>query len=253
MLDRHPRGVTLTEAGRAVVARAEAISGQLRGLQNDLNDLAGLRAGTLRIGVFPTFAASLLPAVITRFRSRHPGVALQIRSSRDAPIRDLLISGDIDVGLVWDYPWNREDDSGMVAEELMTDPTILLLPAAHPLAARTTIDVSDLAHEAWVVRVEHPTQDVLQRCARTHGFTPDIAVQANDYPEVQAMIAAGFGVAMCPALATQPLRDDLVVRRLSSDVPARRISTAHAAGRAPSPAHTAMVSAMRSAAATSLT
>jgi DNA-binding transcriptional LysR family regulator len=75
-------------------------------------------------------------------------------------------------------------------------------------------------------------------------------VQANDYPEVQAMIAAGFGIAMCPALATQPLRDDLVIRRVSADVPARRISTAYAAGRVPSQAHNAMVSAMRSAAAT---
>lgn len=250
MVDRHPRGVTLTEAGRAVVARAEAISGQLRGLENDLNDLAGLRAGTLRIGVFPTFAASLLPAVITRFRSRHPGVTLQIRNSRDAPIRELLTSGEIDLGLLWDYPWNRADNSGMVAEELMTDPTILLLPATHPLAARTTVDVADLEREEWVVRAHHPTREVLERCARTHGFAPNISVQANDYPEVQAMIAAGFGIAMCPALATQPLRDDLVVRRLPPDVPARRISTAHAAGRVPSPAHTAMVSAMRSAAAT---
>jgi molybdate transport repressor ModE-like protein len=250
MVDRHPRGVTLTEAGRAVVARAEAIAGQLRGLENDLHDLAGLRAGTLRIGVFPTYAASLLPTVITRFRSRHPGVTLQIRNSRDAPIRELLTSGEIDLGLLWDYPWNRADDSGMVAEELMTDPTILLLPAAHPLAARTTVDVADLQNESWVVRAHHPTRDVLERCARTHGFAPEIAVQANDYPEVQAMIAAGFGVAMCPALAIQPLRDDLVVRRLSPDVPARRISTAHATGRVPSPAHNAMVSAMRSAAAT---
>jgi DNA-binding transcriptional LysR family regulator len=249
MVDRHPRGVTLTEAGRAVVARAEAISGQLRGLENDLHDLAGLRTGTLRIGVFPTFAASLLPSVITRFRARHPGLALEIRSSRSAPVRELLISGEIDLGLIWDFPWNRVEDAGVVAEELMLDPTILLLPATHPIAARMDVDVADLATEAWVVRADHPTRDVLERCARTHGFAPNIAVETNDYPELQAMIAAGFGIAMCPALATQPLRDDLVVRRLGPDLPARRISTAYSAGRAPSPSHQAMVSAMRSVAA----
>ena len=249
MVDRHPRGVTLTEAGRAVVARAEAISGQLRGLENDLDDLAGLRAGTLRIGVFPTFAASLLPSVITRFRSRHPGVAVEVRNSRNAPIRELLISGEIDLGLIWDYPWNRVEDAGVVAEELMLDPTILLLPATHPMAARMDVELADLEAEAWVVREDHPTRDVLERRARMHGFAPKVAAETNDYPELQAMIAAGFGIAMCPALATQPLRDDLVVRRLRPDVPARRICTAYSAGRAPSPSLQAMVSAMRSVAA----
>jgi DNA-binding transcriptional LysR family regulator len=249
MVDRHPRGVTLTEAGHAVVARAEAISGQLRGLENDLNDLAGLRAGTLRIGVFPTFAASLLPSVITRFRSRHPGIALEVLNSRKAPIRELLISGEIDLGLAWDYPWNRVEDPAVVAEELMLDPTILLLPATHPMAARMDVELADLKSEAWVVRADHPTRDVLERCARTHDFVPNVAAETNDYPELQAMIAAGFGIAMCPGLATQPLRDDLVVRRLRPDVPARRISTAYSAGRAPSPSHQAMVSAMRSVAA----
>lgn len=249
MVDRHPRGVRLTEAGRAVVARAEAITSQLRGLENDLNDLAGLRAGILRIGVFPTFAASLLPSVITRFRSRHPGVTVEIRSSRDAPIRELLISGEIDLGLVWDYDWNRVEDASVTAEQLMDDPTVLLLPASHPLAARMTVDVQDLRAETWVVRADHQTRDVLERCGRQHGFTPETSVETHDYPEMQAMVAAGFGVAMCPALATQPLRDDLVIRRIAPDVPARRISTAHAPGRAPSPAHRAMVSAMRSVAA----
>jgi DNA-binding transcriptional LysR family regulator len=249
MVDRHPRGVSLTEAGRAVVARAEAISGQLRGLQNDLDDLAGLRAGTLRIGVFPTFAASLLPSVITRFRSRHPGVALEVRSSRIVPVREQLVSGEIDLGLVWDYPWNRVEDTGVAAEELMMDPTILLLPATHPLASRMTVDLSDLASEAWVVRADHPTREVLERCARDHGFVANVAVEANDYPELQAMVAAEFGIAMCPAMATQPLRDDLVLRRVGADLPARRISTAHSPGRTPSPAHLAMVSAMRSVAA----
>lgn len=249
MVDRHPRGVTLTEAGRAVVARADAIAGQLRGLENDLHDLAGLRTGMLRIGVFPTFAASLLPTVITQFRSRHPGVALEVRSSRNSPTRELLVSGEIDLGLVWDYPWNRVEDAEVVVEELMLDPTILLMPATHPMAARMDVDIADLENEAWVVRADNPTRDVLERCARKHGFVPEIAVETYDYPELQAMISAGFGIAMCPALATQPLRDDLVVRRLRPDVQARRISTAYSAGRALSPSHQMMVSAMRSVAA----
>lgn len=246
VLERHPRGVSLTEAGRAIAARADAIAGQLRGLENDLDDLAGARAGTLRLGVFPTFAASMLPAVILRFRARHPGIDLTIKSSRAAPLRELLGARDIDLALAWDYPWTRHEDLEVVTEELMTDHTVLLLPRGHRLAARPTIAVNELRDEAWVVRADaHPTRDVIIRSAGANGFSPIIAVEANDYPEVQAMIAAGLGITMCPSLATQPLRDDVVVRRLEASVPTRRISTTQAAGRAPSPAHLAMLSTLR--------
>lgn len=246
VLERHARGVTLTEAGKAIVARAEAIQSQMRGLKNDLEDLAGARAGTLRLGVFPTFAASILPAVMIRFRALYPNVELTVRSSRAAPLRELLETRDIDMALVWDYPWNRASDPELATRPLMIDRTVLLLPSSHRLAARSVVAIEDLAEERWVMRADgHPTRDAIERCAETNGFTPQVAVEANDYPEVQAMVAAGLGVTFCPALATQPLRTDIVVRQVEAAVPGRRISTAHPAGREPSPAQVAMTATMR--------
>jgi DNA-binding transcriptional LysR family regulator len=245
VLERHARGVTLTEAGKVIVARAEIIHGQIRGLKNELEDLAGARAGTLRLGVFPTFAASILPAVMIRFRELYPDIDLKIRSSRVAPLRELLETRDVDMALVWDYPWNPADDAGLTTRPLMLDRTVLILPQSHRLAARSIVAIEDLANESWVVRAEaHPTRDVIDKCAEANGFKPLIAAEANDYPEVQAMIAAGLGVTLCPALATQPLRSDVVVRRVEAAVPGRRISTAHLAGRTPSPAQLAMTSTM---------
>lgn len=246
VLERHPRGVVLTEAGAAIVEAERAIDRQLRMLQNHLDDLAGARTGALRLGIFPTFAASVLPEVILRFRAQYPGVDLTITSSRMAPLRELLAARDLDMALVWDYPWSQQDDESLVAQDLMVDPTVLLLAKDHRLASRTRIAVEDLKDEAWVVRANaHPTRDVLTRCAAAAGFDPRVAVECNDYPEVQAMVAAGLGVSLCPALATQPLRDDVVVRHTEDRLPVRRIRTAHLIDRKVGPAYHAMVSMMR--------
>lgn len=241
VLERHARGVILTEAGKLIVARAEVIQAQIQGLKNDLEDLAGARAGSLRLGVFPTFAASILPAVMIRFRAMYPNINLEIQSSREAPLRELLESREVDMTLVWDYPWNRVNDPGLVTKPLMLDRTVLLLPQSHRLAARSLVSIADLSEERWVVRAQgHPTREVIERCGEANGFKPQIAVETNDYPELQAMIAAGLGVSLCPALAIQPLRSDVVVRQVESSVPSRQISTAYATGRQPSAAQHAM-------------
>ena len=93
LLERHARGVRLTEAGAALVRRAERIETQLLAAGTELDDIAGLRSGTVRLGTFPTAGSSLLPPVVKLFKSRHPAVGLTVRSSRFAQLRAMLDAG----------------------------------------------------------------------------------------------------------------------------------------------------------------
>ncbi|QII07087.1 LysR family transcriptional regulator [Rhodococcoides fascians A25f] len=227
LVERHARGVHLTEAGRAVVARARAIDEQLDGMRDDLRELAGGFTGTVRFGVFPTFAASLLPDVVIGLRETHPGIRLSVHSSRIAPLRELLETRQLDLALTWDYPWNRTVDEGLTVREILSDSTVLIVRRDHELAHADTVELSDLSNDDWIVRAGgHPTAEHLWRCARTAGFRPTVVVEASDYQETQAMVAAGLGVTLCPQLATSYVRDEVVVKRLAASVPARRICTA---------------------------
>lgn len=229
LVERHARGVRLTEAGHAAVRRAESIEAQLAGLDSDLKELDGGHTGTVRFGVFPTFAASLLPEVVVGLRAAHPEIRLAIHSSRIIPLHDALKTGQLDVALTWDYPWNQSSDSEFVTHQLLLDSTVLILPRTHRLARRDTVDIGELQEEEWIVRAGgHPTADLLFRCAHTAGFRPKVAIEASDYQEAQAMIAAGLGILMCPRLATSSLRDDVVICGLDASIPSRRICTAYA-------------------------
>jgi DNA-binding transcriptional LysR family regulator len=250
VLARHAKGVDLTDAGRTVVQHVASMERELAALRDDLEDIAGARAGTLRLGAFPTFGASLLPFAITTFAQRHPGVALSVRSSRLRGLLELLRDREIQMAVLWDYAWSRLDEPDLVVTPLLDDRTQLVVSESHPLARRASVRVEELARERWITRADgHPVVEVLVRTCQIADFEPAISFEANDYQEAQAMVAAGLGVALAPRLALTGLRDDVRVVQFADDVPARRIMLAHSAARVPSPPEVAMARILRDVAA----
>src|SRR6478609_7111692 len=78
LLDRSPRGVRPTPAGEALVRHADAVLCRLAEAEAELEAIAGLRAGRVRLAGFPSAAATLVPAAVAEFERRHPGVEVQI-------------------------------------------------------------------------------------------------------------------------------------------------------------------------------
>ncbi|MGV9624999.1 LysR family transcriptional regulator [Streptomyces sp. NPDC003487] len=224
LLERHARGVTVTDAGRALAERGERIERELRAAESELADFAGLRAGTLRIGTFPTVGASLLPQAVIAFRDAHPDVRLTVRSARIAGLWTMLENREIEMSLMWDYDWSRIDREDVVVTPLLDDPPALLVSDRHALAGRGAASLADFAHDPWITRADHhPVAEALVRGCRTAGFEPHIAYEAHDYQEAQAMVAAGIGVALAPTLALEGIRPGVSVLPLQPPAPVRRI------------------------------
>jgi molybdate transport repressor ModE-like protein len=227
LIERHARGIALTEAGRSLVEHAQRIDLQLRAASRSLDDIAGLHSGTLRIGTFPTIAASLLPLVVRAFRTRYPRVTLTVHSARKAGLMELLVSREIELSLMWDYPWHRVDETNLAVRHLLDDPTSLVVAAGHRLASRKSVTFDELAEEHWIVRADHPVAELLGRSCRDAGFEPKIAYRAHDYQEAQAMAAVGLGIALAPRFALASLRDDVTTVSLGPTAPTRRILLTH--------------------------
>ncbi|MFI7671531.1 LysR family transcriptional regulator [Nocardia sp. NPDC049526] len=237
LLERHARGIRLTEAGATLARRAERIETQLLAARRELDDIAGLRSGTVRIGTFPTAGSSLLPSVVKLFKARHPAVALTVRSSRFAQLRAMLDTREVELSLLWDYEWARVDDQELAVHELLIDPPTLVVSVNHRFADRKTIAMDELADEQWITREDqHPVGLALERACNAAGFTPAVAFAANDYQEAQAMVAVDLGVSLAPRLALSNLREDVRVIPLTGGAPSRRVLLAHLAQQRLTPA-----------------
>jgi DNA-binding transcriptional LysR family regulator len=239
LLRRHARGMTPTDAGQVLAARARTVLRQLAAAEADLAEIAGLRRGRLALGTFPTVASSFLPLAVHRFRELHPAIRLDLRSERLPQLVEWLEDGTVDLSLLWDYEWQRLDGEGLDLTELFSDPTVLMVSAEHRLARRRRVSMAELAEENWVIRLNHPVVEVLQRAAVAAGFEPKVSFRANDYQEAQAMVGVGFGVALAPRTAVVNRLPNIRTISLGNSVPARRVLVGHRKDRVDSPAEAA--------------
>src|SRR6476661_9052106 len=250
LLERHPRGVSLTAAGQTLVGHAEGILARLDAAEGALAAIAGLRGGRLRMASFPTAGATLMPLAIANFSAAYPDVELTLAEGEPEEIVPRLRAGELDLALVFEFPDDEPLGGAMTRAELLSDEMHLALPREHELAGRARLRLEDLAGEAWVQtsRASACSRHVVRLC-HAAGFEPRVSFESDDYQTVQGLVAAGVGVALIPQLALSVVREDIVVRALSPAPPLRSVIAASPASARLVPAAPAMLAVLERVAA----
>ena len=244
LVERSARGVRLTEAGEALVRHTDVILARLADAEAELEAIAGLRGGRLRVGAFPTAAATLVPRAIAIFRDRHPAVDLSLVPAEPEEGAAKLRSGDVDIALMIDAFWGEPiGGAGLERVHLLDDPMYVCLPAGHRLAGRSRIKLEDLSDEAWMLGATGgcPDTAIFLRACEKAGFEPRVGFHTDDYNAIQGFVAAGMGVSVIPDLALSTVREDVVIRAIGPKAPLRKISAATLEDAYRSPAVEAML------------
>jgi DNA-binding transcriptional LysR family regulator len=245
LVQRSARGVRLTEAGEAVVRHTEAIMARLAEAEAELEAIAGLRGGRLRMAAFESAGATLMPLAIAKFRAEHPAVELSMSLSEPEDCIPQLRSGELDLAIVFESAVTKADD-GIHRLHLIEDPMYLVLPRDHPLADRRRVRLADLAGEAWIGgQPDCECNRLMARACAIAGYEPRIAFETDDYTAMQGFVAAGVGVSLMAELGLTSVREDIVVRDLGRETPVRQIYAATLEDGYRSPATQAMLEILR--------
>lgn len=254
LVQRNARGVRLTDAGRALVEHSDAILARVAAAEQELEAIAGLRGGRVRLASFPTAGATLVPLAIANFTRQHPGVELSLIEAEPEDSVVGLKAGRLDVALTFEYSslpqsYYEPTHEDVELTPLLDDPMFIALATDHPLARSRSLRLADLAGESWIQGDVHGT------CGKMHiaaceaaGFEPRVGFQSEDYNVVQGLVAAGVGISLIPELALTNLRDDIVIRSLGPDGPVRQIAAATLGGGYRSPAVAGMLETLQQAA-----
>jgi DNA-binding transcriptional LysR family regulator len=212
--------VSLTPAGELLLEHAREILEQFRSAQSKLAALAEGTAGTLRVGVFHSVAANVLPRVLPAFARACPEFRVQpTETETDTPLFSLLEQRELDL-MFSELPGIAGPFEGV---ELMEDPFILLVPVQSPLAMQDgPRSLEDIRQLPLIGFSDSRAQTEMLHTLAAGGLDARFACRADTSPALQALVAAGLGVAIVPYLAIDSMYPGTTVVELE-ELPARRI------------------------------
>ena len=208
--------VELTDAGELLLAHANAILARVKAAEADLGALADGSAGSLRLGIYQSVGARVVPRLLPRYARDWPDVrVLPQESPTDAGLFELVERGELELSFA-DLPLHPGPFDSV---ELMDDPYVLVVPASSPLAQSGPAGLDEIAE---LPLIGHWTCRVLPRVEaelRAQGVEPNFVFRSDIIGTVQALVAAGVGNAIVPRLAVDFADEQVSVVELAPDVP----------------------------------
>jgi DNA-binding transcriptional LysR family regulator len=216
---RKPRGVELTDAGRAFFDDARAILAHLDRAFERTRRRARGEQGQICVGVTPTcMYHPFVPQVVRAFREAFPQVLLKLEESRSTELFQRLADERIDAAFVRILPG---DPSDLVIDPLLEEPMVVALPSGHLLARGNPdapIALKGLANETFIIYGgQHGPgiHAVAFRAFQAAGFNPSIGQQAPHLASTLNLVAVGLGVSFVPASLQRMHMDGVEYRRLT--------------------------------------
>jgi DNA-binding transcriptional LysR family regulator len=195
LLVRLGRRVTLTDAGRVVFDRAQAVLSMLHSIEEEVAEVGAVRRGHLRLGIPPMVGGAFFPPVLGDFRTAYPGVVLDLREVGARTVEALVLDGEIEAGATV-LPTDR---SVFEVVPLMRDVLRAVVHPRSPLARRRSVTLRDLERVPFVLyREDFALHGHILDACRREGFTPKVASESSQWDFMAAMVAADVGVALLP-------------------------------------------------------
>ena len=219
LFDRSSRGAVPTEAGLALLPRAQRILAEVRETISGVKEDVEAGRGPLSVGAIPTIAPYLMPPVLSQFLEEHPECELTVRED----LTDRLIEAVVDHQLDAAIMSTPVDHPALEVDVIGRESLLVVAPADSPLPPRLNVD--DLTDEPAVVLHEvHCLGQQIADFCNTSRLRRRIVCRSTQLPTVLSLVGLGLGVSIVPEMAAKQDRDPSRVYRPLQAKPEREIS-----------------------------
>jgi LysR family transcriptional regulator, regulator of abg operon len=208
LVQRSSRGVVLTEAGKAFLARAKTVLSELRQAQEELARLGGAQNETVRVGIASVIGPWLVPPVLARFRQERPDAIVRILEGTQDTLLPALREGALDFAVCLRV--EPESTHGFNARAVARLRLMVMARKGHPLRHARTLE--DLRDAQWILSRPRGSGGVLER--KTPSRPPDsnfphrrrnaIRWRSRSHCLPAAMRSASSAGRCCPSVRSRP-------------------------------------------------
>lgn len=192
--------ITLTAAGAALLPTARRMLADAEAIRLDMDELAGLRQGRVRLGATPTLCVSLVAEALSRFHAEHPGIELEVVEKGSRELVEALGAGQLDLALI-----TRTVDLGAQTPRLQMQEVLredlVVITACDDGDAADTITLAEVAARPQVVfHHGYDLREATSAAFEAAGLTPDVVVAGVEMDAAIRFVERGLGLAIVPAM-----------------------------------------------------
>jgi DNA-binding transcriptional LysR family regulator len=231
LFDRRPRGVRLTAAGEVFVRYLRGNMGDAERMKSQIEDLKGLRRGTVRIACSQALALDFLPRQIAEFRETHPLVSFDLKVADHQWAMAALAAYEVDLIMVFRPTFLANFQPLMTLEQQL----VAVMAKDHPLAARKTLRLSDCA--AYPVAMPERAiggRQLLEEVFARTGLAFKIVAESNSFEMLRGLVIHAGLISFQIKIGTMPAGNTLGVVACEidgRDVPRGNLVVGHLRGR----------------------
>jgi DNA-binding transcriptional LysR family regulator len=247
--------ITLTDAGATLLPTAKRMLADAEAIRRDMDELAGLQQGRVRLGATPTLCVSLVAEAISRFHHQHPGIELELVEKGSRELIEALGTGELDLALI-----TRTIDLGaqtprLQTQEVLSEDLVVIAAAEAPASsgrapsaggtgsALLPLDQIALAEVAALPQVlfhhGYDLREATSAAFESSGLRPNVVIEGGEMDAVLRFVERGVGVAIVPAMVLVD-RPQLISAQLVEPSLSRTVSIATRADVRPTRAASAM-------------
>ncbi|WBB59950.1 LysR substrate-binding domain-containing protein [Streptomyces sp. WMMC500] len=227
--------ITLTDAGEALLPLARRILADTETARREVQEVAQLRRGRVRLGATPSLCASLVPDALRAFHARYPGIELHVHEDGSQDLVRTLAAGELDLALVI-TPLAGQAPALTTTELLREELVVVSSPDAPPVTGAEAGDggvagdggirIGDLRGRPLAMfRHGYDLRELTVAACREAGFEPVFGVEGGEMDAVLGFVRAGLGVAVVPSMVAE--RSGLRTTAFAPPGLHRTISVAH--------------------------
>jgi LysR family transcriptional regulator, low CO2-responsive transcriptional regulator len=199
LLDRLGKRVQLTEAGTALYGYARRMLDVLDEATVAIEELRGIRRGTLRVGASTTVGIYLLPAALGAFKKLHPGLVISLEIGTRERVQEQVLRNELDLAVVG--PALKDPELAIIP--FLSDELVVVAPAGHALAGKRALTLKDLAGQPFIMReASSGSRLSLEKAARKAGAKLSVAMELGSNGAIKHAVESGLGLAVISRYAT---------------------------------------------------
>jgi DNA-binding transcriptional LysR family regulator len=199
LLDRIGHRSKLTAAGEIVYQRALRMLAERTDLMTELDELRGLKRGTLRLGLPPVGSSTLFAPLFAAYHKRYPGVEIRLVEHGGERLEELLLSGEIELAASL-----LPVSDTMEWQAVRREPLTVLLSTNDELSRRRSVGLPAVKHLPFILfETGFALNRIILDACHRHGFEPNIVARSSQIDFIVELAAAGLGVAFLPRMIAE--------------------------------------------------